>query len=830
MDIPYSFGNATMNQPHKDNIKTGIQQLYDENFLYNIDHNKLIETKRDKTLYTCGSRYYINLIRNCSLGELTKVLDTEQTADTQKINAISNVDFLSIFCIDKSVGNFCQLAYKCFAYFDIDPLYLIFYVASATNFHQDYHAAAMSKFIIKNPTKIYTGNSEDFTTNHFLYWHRSSGALLDRLGIFKNFDLTTQIEGLFAYFMLINTNRLQLFEATSATLGDVLFYDENLLQTLEKSQPFRKIYSTKLRNEFFATCAINPWSSNLIKLATCLLPNYHRIDILTLQAKNNDIVDFFQKSFEVVDFFMADRIKNVHSTYPTRVAAGAPATKMKINIINGVSTLLNRQNNTLRVINYPFVYYYDGRLYAPFGVNFTTNLSDIRITSENTLKLTIGDKKKSLATFSVHSLEIFLEDCGKRLVVLVDDTSIGECVFSSTILSLPKLNFSTLDQPPVKKPSDFQNAQYSKPTASTLVECSLFDVEFVVVNSIFVTCSKQLQSQQPLENQFYLKKLFTNVNSLTKLDFLSILSAGDIGAEPIVQQNPPNNMAATTTFSPNPLNTNPQTVLIPTLVKGDPATSGYDSVAAILWIANYISQRVNLALNTADDQYLKLVDIVTIGSRVMIGLQQDLASNPNLGFSEIVGVFLGGLYTTILPTQPVPIRRQRIGYVMFSDVGEPNSAISISFIQRGFLYLSQEYIKFKCPNIVNPHVQIDCYAEDAKHDYIVVQVDIILPLCGIVYIPDVYTVVANFSNVDNDFQTASSPVDYNFVLQNELRETYFRSRTVSLIHKARAPFQKPNLNADRHVGTFTITVLNVRQILFTTAVKFYTIGPALVKT
>ena len=213
----------------------------------------------------------------------------------------------------------------------------------------------------------------------------------------------------------------------------------------------------------------------------------------------------------------------------------------------------------------------------------------------------------------------------------------------------------------------------------------------------------------------------------------------------------------------------------------------------------------------------------------MIELQQDLASNTNLGFSEIVGIFLGGLYTTILPTQPVPIRRQRIGHVMFSEVGKPHSAISISFIQRGFLYLSQEYIKFKCPNIVNPHVQIACYAEDAKHDYIVVHVDIILPLCGIVYIPDVYTVVANFSNVDNDFPS-SSPVDYNFVLQNELRETYFRSKTVSLIHKARAPFQKPNINTDRHVGTFTITVLNVRQILFTTAVKFYNIVPVLVKT
>ena len=321
--MSYSFGNST-NQPHKDHIKTGIQELYDENFLYNIDHNKLLETKREKTLYTCGSRYYINLIRNCSIGDLTKVLDTEQAADAQKIYAIANeypLDFLASFCIDTSVGNFCQLAYKCFAYFDIDPLYLIFYVASATNFHQTYHTAAMSKFIIKNPTKIYTGESEDFILNHFLYWHRTSGDLLDRLGIFKNFDLTTQIEGIFAYFMLINTNRLQLFEASSAKPGDVLFYDQNLLQTLEKSQPFRKIYSTKLRYAFFTTCAINPWSSNLIKLATCLLPNYHNIDILTLQAKNNDIVEFFQKSFESVDFFMVDRIKNVHATYPTRVAA-----------------------------------------------------------------------------------------------------------------------------------------------------------------------------------------------------------------------------------------------------------------------------------------------------------------------------------------------------------------------------------------------------------------------------------------------------------------------------------------------------------------------------
>ena len=145
--------------------------------------------------------------------------------------------------------------------------------------------------------------------------------------------------------------------------------------------------------------------------------------------------------------------------------------------------------------------------------------------------------------------------------------------------------------------------------------------------------------------------------------------------------------------------------------------------------------------------------------------------------------------------------------------------------------MSQDYIKFQCPNIVNPHVHIACYAEDAKHDYIVVQVDIILPLCGVVYIPDkFYTVVSNFSNVDNSFQTASEAVDYNFVLQNKLRETYFQSKTVSLIHRARAPFQIPNLNVDRHFGTFTITVLDVmRQVLFKTAVKFYTVGSMVVK-
>ena len=319
---------------------------------------------------------------------------------------------------------------------------------------------------------------------------------------------------------------------------------------------------------------------------------------------------------------------------------------MKINIINGVSTLLTRQNNTLRVINYPFVYYYAGRLYVPFGVNFTTNLSDIRVSSENTLKLTIGDKKKSFATFSVHSLEIFLEDCGKRVVVLVDDTSIGECVFSSTILSLPKINFYALDPPNVKKQSAIQNAQYSKPT-STLVECSLFDVEFVVVNSVLVTCTPP--QPQPKQNQFYLKKLFTNENSLTNLDFLSILSTGDIGAEPIVQNPSIYNMGSAT-FSPNPLNTTPQTVIIPILVKGATATSSPDTTATILWIANYISQRVNLALNTDDDQHLKLVDIVKIGDGATLDIQKVLSDNPNLGFPEIVAIFLGGLYTAILTT------------------------------------------------------------------------------------------------------------------------------------------------------------------------------------